>query len=445
MIRCAAYIRVSTEEQALHGYSLEAQKEALTEYANVHNMNIIDYYIDEGFSARKKMAKRKEFQRMLTDIKAGRIDLILFTKLDRWFRNISDYYKVQEILEQHKVNWKTIFENYDTSTANGRLHINIMLSVAQDEADRTSERIKVVFHNKKSRGEVTNGSHPLGFKIEAKRLVPDKEKMNLVRDIFDYYEFHQSVSATAEMVREKYNISFCNATISRILKNKIYTGEYGGIKNYTEPVIEINRFNRIQSIFPIPKAHKKNSRVYLFTGLLYCRECGGKLTANHSTVRYKDTVREYNVYRCKRYTEQKTCSHKKTLNEVKLENYLLNNVEHILKDYSLKAEVKELKPKNPSADKNKLHMKMDKLKELYLEGLIDKETFKYDYENLKEQVKSLQNIDTDRGLTGPDSLSDIKFTALYALFTDKEKRLFWRSLIRKIEVDCSNQFKIYYN
>ena len=75
--------------------------------------------------------------------------IILVTKLDRWFRNIGEYYKVQEILEAHNVSWKTIYEDYDTSTAAGRLKINIMLSVAQDEADRASERIKKCLMQKK--------------------------------------------------------------------------------------------------------------------------------------------------------------------------------------------------------------------------------------------------------------------------------------------------------
>ena len=148
MIRTALYIRVSTEEQAIHGLSLEAQDAVLTDYANKNDLTIVGRYVDEGITARKKMTNRKALVRLLEDVKADKIDLIIFTKIDRWMRNVYDYHKVQEVLEKHNVNWKTIFENYDTSTSAGRLHINIMLSVAQDEADRTSERIKAVFENK---------------------------------------------------------------------------------------------------------------------------------------------------------------------------------------------------------------------------------------------------------------------------------------------------------
>ena len=136
---------------------------------------MVGRYADPGVSARKKAASRPGLQRMLSDVRAGKIDLIVFTKLDRWFRSVGEYYKVQEVLEQFHVDWKTTLEDYDTSTAAGRLKINIMLSVAQDEADRTSERIKVVFDAKRRRREPTTGSVPTGYRLEGKRMVRDED------------------------------------------------------------------------------------------------------------------------------------------------------------------------------------------------------------------------------------------------------------------------------
>jgi len=83
MLRAALYIRVSHEEQVLHGYSIEAQRQALTEYVQKNDMHIVDYYVDEGQSARKSYNKRKEFVRLMEDVKDGNIDIILFIKLDR--------------------------------------------------------------------------------------------------------------------------------------------------------------------------------------------------------------------------------------------------------------------------------------------------------------------------------------------------------------------------
>lgn len=149
MKRAALYIRVSTDEQAKHGLSLDEQKHDLEEYAKRYGYLIYDYYVDDGVSARKSFSKRKELQRLLDDVRADRIDVILFIKLDRWFRNIAGYYKVQEILDKYKVDWIAIHEDYNTNTSAGRLNLNIRLSIAQNESDQTSDRIKYVFEGKK--------------------------------------------------------------------------------------------------------------------------------------------------------------------------------------------------------------------------------------------------------------------------------------------------------
>ena len=100
-------------------------------------------YIDAAKTARKRLGKRTNFLRMLEDVKRDKVDLILFTRLDRWFRSVADYYKVMEVLEAHGCGWKTTQEQYDTSTAGGRLYINLRLSIAQNEADLCGERIGV--------------------------------------------------------------------------------------------------------------------------------------------------------------------------------------------------------------------------------------------------------------------------------------------------------------
>ncbi|MDE6902194.1 MAG: recombinase family protein, partial [Lachnospiraceae bacterium] len=103
--RLACYPRVSTEEQKLRGLSIEAQTEALQAWADRNGIKDVTFYNDAGNSARKPYNKRPAMLRLLSDVRAGRIDLIIFTKLDRWFRNIAEYYKVQEILERHNVVW----------------------------------------------------------------------------------------------------------------------------------------------------------------------------------------------------------------------------------------------------------------------------------------------------------------------------------------------------
>ena len=97
--RVGLYGRVSTEEQALRGFSIETQKANLTEYCKENNLKIVDYYFDEGISGAKPPLKRPALKRLLEDVEAGKIDMILFTKLDRWFRSVKEYFKVQEVLD----------------------------------------------------------------------------------------------------------------------------------------------------------------------------------------------------------------------------------------------------------------------------------------------------------------------------------------------------------
>ena len=101
----------------------------LEKYAKDNNMKIVGVYLDEGISGAKPPLKRPDLKRLLDDVEAGKIDMILFTKLDRWFRSVKEYFKVQDILDNNKVEWKAIQENYDTTTANGQMAITIFLAV----------------------------------------------------------------------------------------------------------------------------------------------------------------------------------------------------------------------------------------------------------------------------------------------------------------------------
>ena len=188
-LRVALYIRVSTDEQAIKGLSLEAQQEDLMQHVKEQGWTVAGIYVDAAKTARKRIYKRVEFLRMLEDVKEGKIDRILCTRLDRWFRNVGDYYKVMEILEKNHCDWSCTQEQYDTSTAGGRLYINMKLSIAQNEADQTGERINVVFDSKIQNGTVVSGSVPFWLRInEEKRLEIIPEKAAILKDAFDHYE-----------------------------------------------------------------------------------------------------------------------------------------------------------------------------------------------------------------------------------------------------------------
>ena len=162
--RCAIYIRVSTTEQMMHGKSLEAQKEYLTNYAREHNMAVVGVYADEGKTARKELKKRKAIHSLLQDVEAGKIDVIIFWRIDRWFRNLSDFYRVQDILDSHNVRWISTSEpGINMETRDGRLQLNVVLSIGQNEVDTTSERIKFVNEASIRSGKLIFGDVNMGY------------------------------------------------------------------------------------------------------------------------------------------------------------------------------------------------------------------------------------------------------------------------------------------
>ena len=158
----ALYARVSSEEQSKYGFSVQNQIDRLKKYAEENNLAIVDIYVDEGFSAGSK--KRPELQRMLNDL--HRFDLIIFTKLDRFTRNVLDANEMVNEFQRVGVSIKAIDEDdVDTSTADGMFMFNLKVSLAQRELAKGSERVKTVFEYKVNKGQPITGSVPIGLRI----------------------------------------------------------------------------------------------------------------------------------------------------------------------------------------------------------------------------------------------------------------------------------------
>lgn len=440
MIRAAAYIRVSTEEQVLHGYSIDAQREALLKYESEHDdIQIVGWYADEGVSARKKATKRKALQQLLTDLEPKQIDMILFIKLDRWFRNVGEYHKVQEVLDEHGVHWKAILEDYDTSTAGGRLHINIMLSVAQDEADRTSERIKFVYKEKLNRRELLNDKLPLGLtKDENEHGVPDPETAHIAVDLFNHYDQNNSIKSLNQYLYDTYGINRSTLTIKNMLKNRMYIGEYHGIPNFLPALIDKNLFDRVQIGLNANIKKAPSNRIYLFTGLLVCDECGRKMTAR-AAVRKCGT---YIYYRCPAHAERaKLCPHHFEASEVKLEAYLLDHLKGEIHSQICAYDEQEKKRKKPANDKEKIKAKLKRLKDLYVNELIEIAEYKADYDMYTRQLNELEMPENEEPQINVDALNEFlmsDFKTIYAALDQLGKRALWRSIIREIRLDVDN-------
>lgn len=439
-LRVALYIRVSGEEQKIKGLSLEAQQERLEEYARQQGWVVVGIYIDAAKTARKDMRKRSEFQKMISSVKRDEIDLLLFCRLDRWFRSVADYYKIMEILQTHHCDWKTTDEEYDTSTANGRLYINVKLSIAQNEADICSERISVVFDSKVQHGTVVSGSCPFGYVVnEEKRLVIDPDAAAIVRDAFNYYESSISQRGTIRHIRETYGVNWCDATFRRMLAERLYTGVYDSRgrynENFCEPIISKEQFEHVQVLIGRNARSVPSGKVYIFTSVLKCAEC------NHNLVGY--VTGPYYYYRCNQHFQRGRCSHNKSVRESYVEEWLFEHLGEELERCKLEWDVQaaERKKKTRSTDKAVLKRKLTKLKELYMDDLITIEEYKKDYQIYTaalQQIPAEVPEETPPDFSAVERMLQADFKSIYDSLTREEKRTLWRSAISEIRVDRDN-------
>lgn len=447
IVRAALYIRVSTDEQVREGYSLEAQKAHLLEYAKKNGYSVVGLYADEGITARKSYKKRKEFMRLISDVEAGKIDLILFIKLDRWFRSVADYYKIQEILDAHGVGWRATTEQYDTTTASGRLYINIRLAVAQDEADRTSERIKFVFDRKVVESQIISGRVPLGYKVEDKRLVIDEAGAEVVRRAYDLYLSLRSRRATIYQMRDEYGPDLTYRMIEVMLSNEKYIGKYRDNLNYCPAIIEKSVFNEAQAIRKEGALRSQSSRddyFYIFSGLVCCPICGLKLGG--CSGRNKERTAFYRYYRCVHYYNDKSCSNNYYISERKIEKYLLENISEEVAKYKVEYELSIKKRKKPPVNKRTIENKLAKLRELYINDLIAIEDYKKEYDALNAELKKIETVpeDDEKDFGKLEVLLSSGFENMYYTLDNKAKRALWHTIIEKIVKRDDGGFDIFF-
>ena len=451
-IRLACYPRVSTEEQKLRGLSIEAQTAALQAWADQRGIRNVTFYNDAGNSARKPYNKRPAMLRLLADVQAGKIDLIIFTKLDRWFRNIAEYYKVQEILEAHSVAWKAIQEDYDTSTASGRLKINIMLSVAQDEADRDSERIRTVMEAKRERREPLSGHVPTGYRIEGKKIVKDPALEKGVAAFFESFLAYHSVERARSAAAEQ-GAAISYQLASAMLSKTAYYGRYSGVDGMCPAYITKDQYAQIQAGRRKTERKTAGDRVYLFTGLVVCSECGRRFGSRaHRYPTSGGGVGESIGYNCPGRYHHNDCSNHVNIREKTIENYLLSNVREELERYCYDLERMEAggRPaRNFQEERAKLRKKLSRLKDLYVDEIIDLELYRKDYEALHAQLNELAAEESRQPgrTTSPARLREIfasGWEELYEHLSREDKQLFWRMGIDKVVVYPTRQIKIFF-
>lgn len=437
VLRAALYPRVSTEEQKIKGFSIEAQIDNLKEHCEKNKMKIVDIYVDEGVSGGKAAFRRPAMARLLEDVKAGKIDIILFTKLDRWFRNVKEYFKVQEILDEYGVEWRAIHEDYDTTTANGRMAITIFLAIAQNEREKTAERIKVVLEHKRKNKEACFGGPniPLGYKKEVDEngvahLVKDPETEQAVQEFWDILVKTNNLNQAIRHMGNAYGIKKNWKTWSRLTQREFYCGMYKGVVDYCPAYVTPEQFLKFQESKPIKAT--PTGRVYIFKGLLRCPVCGHKLCGD-ADVRPSGT---YKLYRCT--SRYRGCSNGSSISEKKIEKQLLEKLDTFLKDEIALAEIEASKPRpKPKVNTTALKEQIRRLTVVYMAGEKTDEQYRTELNELKALLAKAEATapPEPRDLTPMKEMLNTDFRTMYLTFTDEEKQTFWLRLIKEIQMD----------
>lgn len=453
--KIACYVRVSTQEQKLHGISLDAQRDKLQEYAKQHGLKIVEWYEDEGVSGRKLIKNRPELQRMLHDAKAGKFDRIIFIKLDRFFRSVAEYHECMKYIDP--VLWTATEEKYDLTTANGRAFVNMKLTIAELEADQTGERISLVNDYKIRTGQALVGSHCQGFayKVEKidgiKRVVKDPETAPIVYDYINHFLTHQSKRMAHSYIKNKYHIEVSYSTLTRVLLDTKLCGSYKGNDNYiADPYVDMETFIKIQETLKSNVKVTSAKKVFLFTGLCKCPHCGKRMTGkfdggtktqNKSGKTYS-YYREYYHYRCNDAHKDRVCSFKKNVNENIIEKFLLQNFDQYVNSYITEVSVKDNSAEKDNELINKkissLKSEMTRVKSMYRKGDMSESEYDTDMDELKDELKELESLlepVKERDFTVYNDLINSGWITIYNALTRENKRAFWRKYIKAIELN----------
>jgi site-specific DNA recombinase len=306
LMRCAIYTRKSTEHGLdLEFNSLDAQREACEAYiksqASERWQTLPARYDDPAYSGGSM--DRPALQKLLKDIAAGQVDVVLVYKIDRLTRSLADFAKLVEIFDAKSVSFVAITQQFNTTTSMGRLTLNVLLSFAQFERELASERVRDKIAASRKKGKWTGGSVPLGYEVKNKRLVVNPVEAKIVHTIFTRYLALKSFQKLIDELNEKGiltkrrpiageiagGIPFTYGPLAYLLRNRTYLGETGHNGHWFsgehESIIARGIFDEVQNLLKTNSAGRRGRRQKsgaLLTGLLF-DDRGNRMSPSYTT------------------------------------------------------------------------------------------------------------------------------------------------------------------
>ena len=469
---CGIYMRVSTEDQAREGFSLPEQKERLEAYCKFNGYKIVEYYTDAGISA-KTGNHRPEYDRMLEDGKQGKINMIIALKLDRITRSTRDWETLMDYLEKYNINIAFVNDDINTTTANGKMVSRIMMSLSQNEIERTSERTIIGLEGAIKQGHIPARA-PLGYKHIDKKLIPDPLTKDIVIRIYNLYFEGLTYNTIAKLFnKEKVcgKTNWKDTSILKIITNVIYKGDYIQGKttrnpryfpDVVEPIVSKELWDSCQVQKKKNQRNYMRSQTYIFLQKLKCPKCGRILAGGASHKIKAD--KWYYYYRCEK------C--RGNIREHEIEDSIKELLSDIFEYDSVVNEfflpVLQNKIHNPKEDFVKeitnLNNKKIRIRKAYIDELFTEEEYKEETNIIENKIKDLKkkileneqvnklNLSVDDILVKRDMdfINSIKLPILYNAFVDswdglerEEKAEIVMRYIDDIELELvNNKYKV---
>ena len=342
----AIYVRVSTQEQANEGYSIDSQIERLNAYCTARGWVVHKIYKDAGFSGAN--IERPALDELMRDIKESRVNLVLVFKLDRLSRSQKDtLYLIEDVFLKHDVDFVSVSENFDTSTAFGRAMIGILSVFAQLEREQIKERTSIGRKARAKEGYFHGGGYdPIGYNYIDGELVVNEYEAKQVREIFDLFIKATPINRIQNIMSEKYTNRFgswaSHTSVRNVITQVLYIGkiEYGGevYEGRHDPIIDLDTFERaIKRYLEIAwnkgdgaKKRRPFQSKHFLGGLLYCGNCGARYFAKGNYSGRGENRRYYPYYTC--YSRAKTAKRMIVDPNCKNKTYAVADLDIIIAD-----------------------------------------------------------------------------------------------------------------
>ena len=384
-MRCAVYTRKSTDEGLDQEYnSIDAQRDAGHAYIASQRAEgwipVADDYDDPAFSGGNM--ERPALRRLMADIEAGKIDVVVIYKIDRLTRSLADFSKMVEVFERYGVSFVSVTQQFNTTTSMGRLMLNILLSFAQFEREVTGERIRDKIAASKRKGMWMGGVPPLGYDVENRRLVPNEREAKLIRHIFQRFvelgsgtmlfkelklDGVTSKAWTTQDGKTRDGKPIDKGLIYKLLNNRTYLGELRHKEQWYQaehpPIIEPALWDQVHAILATNGRVRGNTTratvPYLLKGIVFGND-GRALSPFHTT---KKNGRRYRYYVPQRENKEHAgASGLPRLPAAELESAVLDQLRAVLRSPDLLGDVLpraiEL---DPSLDEAKVTVAMTRL------------------------------------------------------------------------------------